>query len=428
MTGILFLVLFLCLFLTIPIAVSLAIASLTVFSIVSPNAPMVNNLAQAMLTSADSFPLMAIPFFMMVGSLMEETGVAKQLVKVADMLAGDRPGGLGLAAVIASCFFAAISGSGPATAAAIGGLLIPAMHRENYDDAYSAALIGAGSTIGPVIPPSIPMIMYGVTVGVSITEMFLAGFVPGLLMGVALIAYNFFVSKKRGYRGEANTANTKEKLISVIKALPALLMPVIVLGGIYGGQFTPTESAVVGVVYTLVVGIVFYKELTWKKFCKALVSAGVTSATIMILFGPATTFGRILTLQHVAENLTTFMQSLTNNGLVMILLVQIVFLLAGMFLDTISSVVLLSPLFAPLLMAYGFDPVYIGVIFVVNLCIGMITPPMGPNLYIAMRIANSPLESALKEALPMMLVLFGVLVILILFPPLVTFLPSLVQP
>lgn len=427
MLPLLFGTLFGCLFLSVPIAVSLAVSTLIVFMVEFPSQPMINNLAQAMLTSADSFPLMAIPFFMLVGTLMEKTGIARKLVEVAEVLTGNMPGGLGMAAVVASCFFAAISGSGPATAAAIGGIMLPAMAAQGYGKSYSVGLISGASTIGPVIPPSIPMIMYGVTVGVSVTKMFTAGFVPGLLMGGGLMLYNYFISKKRGYRGQENSLTVKEKLKVIFSALPAIFMPVIVLGGIYGGIFTPTESAVVGVIYTLIVGVLIYRELTFETLKEALVDAGITSATIMILFGPATTFGRLLTIGRIPKLITSFMTSLTDNGIIIMLLVQVVLILAGMFIDTISGIVLLAPLFVPLLESYGYDVIYIGVIMIVNLCIGMITPPMGANLFIAMRIGGITLEEALKEAFPIMLVLFAVLLIMIMCPPLVTFLPSLVH-
>lgn len=254
MLGTLMLVLFLCLFATVPIALSLGISTLGVFATQFPSMPMANNLAQAMITSADSFPLMAIPFFMLVGTLMEKTGIARRLVDIASILTGDTPGGLGMAAIVASMFFAAISGSGPATAAAIGGIMLPAMIEQRYSRSYSVGIVSGASIIGPIIPPSIPMIMYGVTVGVSVTKMFTAGFIPGFMLGGGLCLYNYFVSKKRGYRGNTVTMTRKEKINTFKGAIPAVLMPVIVLGGIYGGIFTPTECSVVGVVYTLLVG------------------------------------------------------------------------------------------------------------------------------------------------------------------------------
>ena len=400
MLGTLMLVLFLCLFATVPIALSLGISTLGVFATQFPSMPMANNLAQAMITSADSFPLMAIPFFMLVGTLMEKTGIARRLVDIASILTGDTPGGLGMAAIVASMFFAAISGSGPATAAAIGGIMLPAMIEQKYSRSYSVGIVSGASIIGPIIPPSIPMIMYGVTVGVSVTKMFTAGFIPGFMLGGGLCLYNYFVSKKRGYRGNTVTMTRKEKINTFKGAIPAILMPVIVLGGIYGGIFTPTECSVVGVVYTLLVGKFIYHELTFKKLKESLVEAAITSATIMIIFGPATTFGRLLTIGKIPTMVTDAMLSFSTNKYVIMLIINVLLLIIGMFIDTNSSIVLFAPLFVPILTSLGYDIYYVGVIMVVNLCVGMLTPPLGANLFVAMRIGNISLEEALKEALP----------------------------
>ncbi len=425
MIGVMFGTLFALLFATVPIFASLSLCTIAVFGIFYAGTPMDTMLAQSIVTSIDSFSLMAIPFFMLVGSLMERTGIAGKLVDVAKALTGDKPGGLGVAAVIASMFFAAISGSGPATTAAIGGIMIPAMVNQGYSKEYCGALVASGGTIGPVIPPSIPMIMYGVTIGVSVTEMFTAGFLPGVLMGIALIAYNKIVSKRRGYRGETFTAEKGEKARVLKSAIPALLMPVIVLGGIYAGFFTPTESAVIGVVYSLAVGGFVYKTLNWKMFREALVDAAITSATVMILFGGANTFGRLLTIGKIPEAITSFMTGLTESPILIMLMINLVLLVAGMFLDTISSIILLAPLFTPLVIAKGYDPVFFGVIMVVNLCIGMLTPPMGGNLFVAQRVSQSGFEDILKETMPMIGVLCAVLVIMIVFPQIILFLPRL---
>lgn len=301
MIAIMLISLFAALLLTVPIGVSLGISCIAGFATGELGSNMYAMLAQSMVTSIDSFSLLAIPFFMLVGSLMERGGIAQKLIDVANILTGATPGGLGMAAILASMFFAAISGSGPATAAAIGGIMIGAMVEQGYSKEYSGAVIGTASTIGPVIPPSIPFIMYGITVGVSVSYLFIAGVIPGILMGVGLMVYNYFVSKKRNYRGTNVSKNmtTKEKLVVLRKAIPAILMPIIVLGGIYSGIFTPTESSVVGVLYALVVSIFVYHSLSWKDFTKALFDASVTSATIMILFGCANTFGRILTMYDV---------------------------------------------------------------------------------------------------------------------------------
>lgn len=427
MLGTLMLVLFLCLFATVPIALSLGISTLGVFATQFPSMPMANNLAQAMITSADSFPLMAIPFFMLVGTLMEKTGIARRLVDIASILTGDTPGGLGMAAIVASMFFAAISGSGPATAAAIGGIMLPAMIEQRYSRSYSVGIVSGASIIGPIIPPSIPMIMYGVTVGVSVTKMFTAGFIPGFMLGGGLCLYNYFVSKKRGYRGNTVTMTRKEKIDTFKGAIPAILMPVIVLGGIYGGIFTPTECSVVGVVYTLLVGKFVYHELTFKKLKESLVEAAITSATIMIIFGPATTFGRLLTIGKIPTMVTDAMLSFSTNKYVIMLIINVLLLIIGMFIDTNSSIVLFAPLFVPILTSLGFDIYYVGVIMVVNLCIGMLTPPLGANLFVAMRIGNISLEEALKEALPVIGVEILILTVMILCPWLITFLPNLLM-
>ena len=427
MLGTLMLVLFLCLFATVPIALSLGISTLGVFATQFPSMPMANNLAQAMITSADSFPLMAIPFFMLVGTLMEKTGIARRLVDIANILTGDTPGGLGMAAIVASMFFAAISGSGPATAAAIGGIMLPAMIEQRYSRSYSVGIVSGASIIGPIIPPSIPMIMYGVTVGVSVTKMFTAGFIPGFMLGGGLCLYNYFVSKKRGYRGNTVTMTRKEKINTFKGAIPAILMPVIVLGGIYGGIFTPTECSVVGVVYTLLVGKFVYHELTLKKLKESLVEAAITSATIMIIFGPATTFGRLLTIGKIPTMVTDAMLSFSTNKYVIMLIINVLLLIIGMFIDTNSSIVLFAPLFVPILTSLGYDIYYVGVIMVVNLCIGMLTPPLGANLFVAMRIGNISLEEALKEAMPVIGVEILILAVMILCPWLITFLPNLLM-
>ena len=273
MIGTMLGVLFTCLLGTVPIAVSLGLSCVATFSVFNAGSNMTQMLAQSTVTSIDSFSLMAIPFFMLVGSLMERGGIAKKLVDVAEMLTGTMPGGLGMAAIVASMFFAAI-----------GGIMIGAMTAQGYSKGYSGALIAAGSTIGPVIPPSIPMIMYGVTIGVSVSYMFIAGIIPGVLLGVALMIYHYLASKKRGYKGN-ETKTAGEKAVVLKEAIPAILMPVIILGGIYSGVFTPTESAVIGVVYAIIVAVFVYHHLSWKAFCQAMFDATITSATIMILFG-----------------------------------------------------------------------------------------------------------------------------------------------
>lgn len=428
MTATLFIVLFALMFLSVPIAVSLAVATIVVFFVYFPGIPMVSMLAQAMVTSSDSFTVMAIPFFMLVGSLMDKSGIAKKIVRASEAVAGQAAGGLGAAAIIASIFFSAISGSGPAVVAAIGGIMIPSMTKRGYDPAYSGALVSASGTIGPVIPPSIPMIMYGVTAGVSVTKMFTGGFVPGVLMGGSLLLINFIVSKKRGYIGVAREETGAMWVVKQVwDAKWALLMPILVLGGIYSGFCSPTEAAVVGIMYTLFVGTVLYKELNFNKIFDALVESAVLSATVMILVGGALSFGRLLVLGKIPETIAGYMLSISQTPIIVMLLINLFLLVGGMFIDTVSNVILFTPLFLPIVVKMGYDPVFFGVIMTVNLCIGFLTPPLGMNLFIAQGVAKTTLEKIIREVIPFLLALLFVLLLLIAFPELVMFLVNAVS-
>ncbi len=425
MIGVLVIALMILLFMTVPIFASLCLSALLVFGCFFPGQNMDIMMAQSMVKSCDSFALMAIPFFMLVGTLMSKTGIAQKLVRVAEVFTGDSAGGLGNAAMVASMLFAAISGSGPATAAAIGGIMIPAMVKQGYSREYSAALLASGSTIGPVIPPSIPMIMFAVTIGCSTTTLFMAGIVPGILMGIGLIIYNKIISTKRNYRGNQGKTSFADKMNALKEGFLALLMPVIVLGGIYSGIFTPTESAVVGVVYSMILGIFVYHTLTWKNLKDALVDAAITSATIMILFGGANTFGRILTLGNIPNTIVSIIMGVTSSKVVILLIINILLLFVGMFIDTNSGVILFAPIIVPLMQQLGYHEIFIGLMMVVNLCIGMLTPPLGPNLFITQKIAGVSLEEVLPTTVVQVLVLYLVLTLMIIFPESVLFLPRL---
>ena len=422
MVGLLFGSLAVCLVLTVPIAISLAISTLCVIAAGYPST-MLNMLAQAMVTSVDNYALMAIPFFMLLGSVMEKTGIARGLISLAESLVGDKPGGLGTAAIVACCFFAAICGSGPACVAAIGSIMVPAMRSQGYDADYSGALLAAGSTIGPVIPPSIPMIVYGATVGVSVTGLFASGVIPGIMMGGVLIWYNKRISKKRNYRGHKKEKISKAQVFK--ESIWAILMPIIVLGGIYAGIFTPTEAAVVGVVYALVVGKFVYHQLTLRKFLDGLLESSVLSATVMIVMGGASTFGRILTLESVPTLLADTLLGISDSPVIVMLMMNILLLIAGMFIDTTSNIILFAPLMCPIASAMGYDLTYFGLVMCVNLCIGFLTPPLGVNLFIGQKVSGAKLESVIKEVWPMIIVLTVLLVVIIAIPELSLFLPRL---
>ena len=422
MVGLLFGSLAVCLVLTVPIAISLAISTLCVIVGGYPDT-MLNMLAQAMVTSVDNYSLMAIPFFMLLGSVMEKTGIARGLITLAESLVGDKPGGLGTAAIVACCFFAAICGSGPACVAAIGSIMVPAMRAQGYDADYSGALLAAGSTIGPVIPPSIPMIVYGATVGVSVTGLFASGVIPGIMMGGVWRWWNKHVSKKRNYRG--NKTEQASKIAVLKESIWALLMPVIVLGGIYAGIFTPTEAAVVGVVYALFVGKFVYHQLTMRKFLDGLLESSILSATVMIVMGGASTFGRILTLENVPTLLADTMLSISDSPIVIMLMMNILLLIAGMFIDTTSNIILFAPLLCPIATKMGYDLTYFGLVMCVNLCIGFLTPPLGVNLFIGQKVSGAKLEGVIKQVWPMIAVLALLLVVIIAFPEISLFLPKL---
>jgi C4-dicarboxylate transporter DctM subunit len=368
---------------------------------------------------------MAIPFFMLIGTLMAKTGLAKDIISVAEATTGDSPGGLGSAAIVACMIFASISGSGPAVVAALGSILVPAMLERGYAPAYAGAICAAGATIGPVIPPSIPMIVYGVTGGVSVVAMFTGGFIPGIMMGMALIITNYVISKKRGYIGKPRQGGGKWVLKMCWSAKWALGLPFIVLGGIYGGVFTPTEAAVVGCVYVFVVGKTVYHSLDSKAYTEALIEAAIMSAIIMFILGGATTFGRILTMERIPQELAKTLLSLTESRVLIICMIMLILLVGGMFLDTISNIVLFTPLFLPIVKNLGYDPVFFGVLMTINLCIGFITPPVGINLYVAQSLTQAPFEFIIKESFTLVFVLLIVMFTVMLFPQIVLFLPRL---
>ncbi|GKV64812.1 MULTISPECIES: TRAP transporter large permease [unclassified Sporosarcina] len=431
MLTVLFITLAICMLLTVPIAVAIAISTIVGFMVFHPGTPMFNLLAQAMVTSADSFPLMAVPAFMLVGTLMGKGGIADSLVGLAEGVTRKMPGGLGMAGIVASMFFAAISGSGPAIVAAIGSILIPQMSKRNYPPAYSAALLAAASIIGVVIPPSIPLIMFGVVAGASVTKLFIGGIIPGLLMGVGLIIVNYLVCKKKGYgivSLEMQELEQQEK-VSVGRQLWnakwALFMPILILGGIYAGIFTPTESAVVGSVYALLVGLLVSKSLNWQGIKESLIEASLLSAIIMFLIGGSLTFGRLLTMEHIPERIANTLFEISSNGIVIMLLIMLFLLITGMFIDTISNIILFTPIFLPVIIQLGYDPVYFGVLMTINLAIGYLTPPVGVSLFVAQGVAKVPFESIVRQVMPFLVILLVLLLLFLLFPSIIMVLPNM---
>lgn len=412
------------LILRVPIGISLGMSSLiTIFAsgVVQPT-----YLAQGLVTGADSFSLMAVPFFVLAGELMATGGISRRLLNIADAFLGRKYGGLALVTVVACMFFAAISGSGPATVAAIGGLTIPSMLKQGYDKPFAGAISAAAGSIGVIIPPSIPMVMYCVATGVSVGAMFMGGVIPGILIGISLCVYSSLYSKKHKYiNAEAAPFSWGNVGRSLVDGIWALLVPVIILGGIYGGIFTPTEAAAVAVAYGLIVGLFVYRDLKAKDLYRIFGSAALTTATIMVILGTATTFGRILTLERIPTMIADFFESVAKGPIMLLILINILLLIVGCFMETNAAIIILAPIFLPIVESMGINPVHFGIVMVVNLAIGFVTPPLGVNLFVSCNVVNAKLEEICKGILPILGVMILDLLLITYIEPLSMFLPAL---
>ncbi|MDK2823910.1 MAG: C4-dicarboxylate transporter, DctM subunit [Clostridia bacterium] len=411
-------------FIGVPIAIAIGVATLV--SLVAGGIP-TTFLAQGSFTAVDNFPLMAVPFFILAGNLMETGGLSQRLVNVASALLGNVTGGLAIVTIIACMFFAAISGSGPATVAAIGAIMIPSMIKRGYGRDYSGAVASSGGSIGILIPPSIPMIIYGVVGNVSISSMFLAGVGPGILVGLALIIVGFIIAKKRNYTGSGEKFNLGHLLKASWEAKWALFAPVLILGGIYGGIFTPTESAVIAVVYGMVVGLFIYKELKITDLPKVFIDSALTVGSVMIILGTSTAFGRLITMYQIPQLVASSIQAFSGNKYVVLMLVNCLFLVTGMFMETLSQVIIFTPLLLPVVTALGVDPIHFGILMVMGAEIGFLTPPVGVNLFVATGIAEVSLEKISQAVLPFILGLFLVIILVTFFPQISLFLPQLLK-
>lgn len=409
------------LFLGAPIAVCLGMSSVSAMLVQGAGKPIeaVMSVLPRLCSSASSkFVLLAIPFFILSGNVMEKAGISGRLINLAEKCLGHIRGGMAIVCVVVSCFFAAISGSGPATVAALGLIMIPALVKAGYPAAYSCALMAAGGAIGVVIPPSITFVVYGSIADASITNLFVAGMLPGLLMGAALIIVSLVIGRKMDLK-ILPKASGHERWVALKDAFFGLLMPVIILGGIYGGIFTPTEAAAVSVVYGIIIGVFVYKEINFKKMVDILVDSCSTTATVMFITMGATLFAYLLTRARLDLAIKDFMLQVTGgNWVIFFIIVNIVLLIAGCFLDSTSALYIFTPLFAPVALELGIDPIHLGVVMIVNLAIGLFTPPVGVNLYVACGIGEIKIEDISKGIVPL---LIGELVVLLL----VTYVPQI---
>lgn len=421
---ILFLFLILFFALGVPIAISMGLASAVAIWI-DGGTPL-TVLVQRSFTSLDSFPLMAIPFFVFAGILMEYGGISRRLVNFANALTGHFSGGLAIVTVVTSMFFAAISGSSAATTAALGSILIPAMIHRGYHRNFTGAVQSVSGELGVIIPPSIPLILYGISTETSIGDLFMAGFLPGLLIAASLMTTIFIIAKKRKYAKETRKSG-KELWIAFKESFFALLMPVIILGGIYGGFFTPTEAAGVAVAYAFLVGVVIYREIKLKKIIHIMTQSVVTTSTIMFILASAGLFGWILTREGIPQTVAQFFMSISDNPIIFLLLVNVFLLIVGMFMETNASIIILAPLLVPVAMQLGIDPVHFGIIMIVNLAIGMCTPPLGINLFISAQLAKINLLQITRGMIPFYIVLIVTLMVITYIPQISMFLPNLLK-
>ncbi|MDR2180181.1 MAG: TRAP transporter large permease [Synergistaceae bacterium] len=411
----------------VPIGIALGTASLLTIL----QSPGLNWLivTQKLLNGVNHFSMLAIPFFILAGEIFSTGGVSGRLLYLANRLVGKFTGGLSMVATLAAAFFGAISGSSAATTAAIGGIMIPSMKKAGYDNDYSAAVVAASGLLGIIIPPSGTMLMYAVIANVSVLEMFTGGIIPGILMAFSLMAVEYFCAKKRSYGQssfEIEEFRNKKRSTIIFESFAALLSPIIILGGIYAGVFTATEAAGVAVLYGLLVSCFLYRQIKLKDLYRNCVSSGISTSMIMFLIGAAAVFGWVLTVQQVPTKIVSAIRTVTSSPHMVLLLCNLVLLVAGALLDNVAAITLLTPVLVPLIKSYGIDPTFFGLIMIINLAIGQITPPIGMNLFVAANISGSKVEKIVGQVVPFLLVLIVDLFVFTYVPQIVTFLPSLV--
>lgn len=414
---ILFATLFIFILLSVPVGISIGLS--TIITVYFASNIDLSTIIQKTFSSLDNFAIMAIPFFMFAGLIMAKGGISRRLLDFANALVGWMVGGLAMVTTVASMFFAAISGSGPATVAAIGSFMIPEMEKKKYGIGFAAGLTAAAGTIGVIIPPSIPFILYGVVGEVSIGDLFIAGILPGIFIGLLLMIVSYFVIKRNG---EAKEGMGKISFRKVLKtgwdAKWSLFTPIIILGGIYGGIFTPTEASVVAVVYALIIGGFVYKELKWKGIYESTLETLSLMGATLYMIGLSVAFSFLLTVERIPSTIAEAIINFSENPIVILLLINIFLLVVGAFVDAVASIVILTPILLPIVVEIGIDPVHFGIILVANLAIGYITPPVGVNLFVASAIGKTSIENVIRGILPFFIALIVSLIVITYFPSL----------
>lgn len=411
---------FLMLVVGVPIGIALGVASMLVILFL----PFLNLefLVQGLISGLNSFPLLAVVLFTLTGNLMSQGGISKRLLHLAEVFLGRYTGGLGIVTIVACMFFASVSGTGSATVAAIGLTMIPSMVARGYDRGFAASVVASSGGIGVIIPPSVVMIVYAITAEVSVTDMFIAGILPGIVVGLVLIVYCVLQARHRGYTGDGKHYTAAERWQALVDAGWALLIPVIILGGIYTGIFTPTESAAIGVIYGAFFGIVVYKEITFEKLFRIIIESSLLAGTVLVIIGTSVAFGRILTLERVPTEIAELILSLTDNAVLILLAINLLLLIVGTFMETLAAIVILTPILLPITTSLGISPIHFGIIMIVNLAIGFITPPLGANLFMAAQVGNVRIEELSKSIVGWVAAMLVALLVITFIPAISLFL------
>lgn len=407
--------------LRVPLGFSLAVAGMAAYLVGGDS---LLTMAQSYYDSVNSFPLIAVPMFFLAGIVMERGGLSRRLVDVAEAMIGGIRGGLGMVTILASMFFSAISGSGPATTAAVGGVMVPSLLERKYPRGFAGAIVATGGTLGVMIPPSILLILYGVITGVSITGLFMAALLPGLLIGVGLIVFVHIMCRIMGVHAVESRFNLARLMTSIRKGILAILAPIIILGGIYSGIFTPTESAVVAAVYGIIVAMFVYRELTPKGLWESVKETMSITGRLGIIWAVSTAYGEVMAMYQIPSMLSEWLMSITRNPYVIWLLICIFLTFMGCIMNSMSQVIIFTPIFAPVVQAVGIDLMHFAIIFVLNAEIGFLTPPLGTNLFVAMDQAKCSLGEISKAVIPFILFLFLMMAILIILPQISLWLPQ----
>lgn len=409
--------------LRVPIAIAIGLTTL-VYTLYTDSFPL-TMAAMSAFSGVDSFSLLAVPFFVLAGQIMSKGGIAKHLLNLADELLGALPGGYALTSILASTFFADLSGSAPATVATIGSVMIPAMEKQKYNKSFAAAVCACAGCISVIIPPSNPMVIYGVSSNTSIGRLFLAGVIPGIMVALALMIPAYLIAKKNGWGGNARQRQKGDLWRAFSKAKWALLVPVIIMGSIYGGLCTPTESAAIACLYALLVGLFIYKEFTWREIPMLLSAGALTVTPMLLIVAMATYFGQVISLLGIPMQMASALRSMTDDPVMLLLLVNLLLLFVGMIMETLAAIVLLTPILLPLVTHLGIDPVHFGIIMIINLAVGFITPPLGVNLFVANSISNVSSERIFIAAIPFVCSMLLTLGLIVVFPQLTLWLPDL---